>query len=96
MIRRQSPTRRPTPHQRIATPAPSTRRQGVPPVQSFAAVLLLGAGVLVSAGLAGSVQAQDDGMVEVPYFEVDPYWPLPLPNHWILGSAVGVGVDVAL
>jgi hypothetical protein len=28
-----------------------------------------------------------------PRFEVDPLWPKPLPNHWILGSAVGVGVD---
>ncbi len=28
-----------------------------------------------------------------PAFEVDPFWPKPLPNHWILGSAVGVGVD---
>ena len=26
-------------------------------------------------------------------FEVDPFWPKPLPNHWLLGSAVGVGVD---
>ena len=30
---------------------------------------------------------------EAPAFEVDPLWPKPLPNHWILGSAVGVGVD---
>ncbi len=28
-----------------------------------------------------------------PAFEVDPLWPKPLPNHWILGSTVGVGVD---
>ena len=28
-----------------------------------------------------------------PIFEVDPLWPKPLPNHWILGSAIGVGVD---
>jgi hypothetical protein len=26
-------------------------------------------------------------------FEVDPLWPKPLPNHWLLGSAIGVGVD---
>ena len=26
-------------------------------------------------------------------FEVDPLWPQPLPNHWVLGSVVGVGVD---
>jgi len=31
--------------------------------------------------------------VEAPLFEVDPFWPKPLPNHWLLGSAIGVGVD---
>src|ERR1044071_8547785 len=30
---------------------------------------------------------------EAPMFEVDPMWPKPLPNHWILGSTIGVGVD---
>tara|TARA_Y100000590_G_scaffold101430_1_gene115157 strand:+ start:9804 stop:10970 length:1167 start_codon:yes stop_codon:yes gene_type:complete len=30
---------------------------------------------------------------EAPMFEVDPLWPKPLPNHWILGSTIGVGVD---
>jgi DNA-binding beta-propeller fold protein YncE len=28
-----------------------------------------------------------------PRFEVDPLWPKPLPNHWLIGSAVGVSVD---
>ncbi|HSG08350.1 MAG TPA: hypothetical protein VLA36_08330 [Longimicrobiales bacterium] len=28
-----------------------------------------------------------------PRFEVDPLWPKPLPNHWILGSTIGVAVD---
>ena len=28
-----------------------------------------------------------------PKFEVDPMWPKPLPNHWILGNAIGVSVD---
>ena len=28
-----------------------------------------------------------------PMFEVDPFWPKPLPNHWLLGSTIGVGVD---
>jgi hypothetical protein len=32
-------------------------------------------------------------MVDAPRFEVDPFWPKPLPNHWILGMAIGVGVD---
>jgi len=31
--------------------------------------------------------------VEAPRFEVDPLWPKPLPNHWLLGNAVGVSVD---
>ena len=31
--------------------------------------------------------------VQVPKFEVDPMWPKPLPNHWVLGSTIGVGVD---
>ena len=28
-----------------------------------------------------------------PRFEVDPMWPKPLPNHWILGQTIGVSVD---
>ena len=31
--------------------------------------------------------------VEAPRFEVDPMWPKPLPNHWVLGSTIGVAVD---
>ena len=31
--------------------------------------------------------------VTAPMFEVDPFWPKPLPNHWVLGSVVGVSVD---
>ncbi|MFQ5551812.1 MAG: fumarylacetoacetate hydrolase family protein, partial [Gemmatimonadales bacterium] len=29
----------------------------------------------------------------VPAFEVDPYWPKPLPNNWIIGQVSGVAVD---
>jgi DNA-binding beta-propeller fold protein YncE len=28
-----------------------------------------------------------------PKFAVDPLWPKPLPNHWVIGSTVGVTVD---
>src|SRR5580692_12681356 len=31
--------------------------------------------------------------VMAPRFEVDPLWPKPLPNHWILGQTIGVSVD---
>ena len=47
------------------------------------------AGLLVGRELAG----QNRRTVEAPYFEVDPFWPKPLPNHWVLGSAIGVSVD---
>ncbi len=30
---------------------------------------------------------------QAPQFEVDPLWPKPLPNHWIMGSTIGVSVD---
>jgi len=31
--------------------------------------------------------------IEAPRFEVDPLWPKPLPNHWIIGATIGVSVD---
>jgi DNA-binding beta-propeller fold protein YncE len=31
--------------------------------------------------------------VQAPVFEVDPLWPKPLPNHWLLGNTIGVSVD---
>ena len=31
--------------------------------------------------------------VMAPRFEVDPMWPKPLPNHWLLGNVIGVAVD---
>jgi len=37
--------------------------------------------------------AQSNGGGDVPIFEVDPLWPKPLPNHWRLGSVIGVWVD---
>ena len=37
--------------------------------------------------------AQTQSAAQAPIFEVDPFWPKPLPNHWVLGAAVGVWVD---
>ena len=30
---------------------------------------------------------------QVPTYKVDPMWPKPLPNHWLVGAVVGVAVD---
>jgi DNA-binding beta-propeller fold protein YncE len=37
--------------------------------------------------------AAQQGGVEAPRFEVDPFWPKTMSNHWVLGQAIGVWVD---
>jgi len=51
------------------------------------AICALGAGQSVLEGRTKS------RTVQAPTFEVDPMWPKPLPNHWVLGNVIGVGVD---
>jgi hypothetical protein len=58
-------------------------------IGSAFAVALAGLGVAQFA-LQGKAEAQ--GMM-APKFVVDPYWPKPMPNHWVLGMSIGVWVD---
>ena len=54
------------------------------------------AGVLVLLGCTQALldkQAPQGELVNAPAFEVDPLWPKPLPNHWLLGMTIGVWVD---
>src|SRR3979411_1567285 len=55
----------------------------------LAAVALLGIGKHV---IDNEADAQSR-TVRAPRFEVDPLWPKPLPNHWLLGMTIGVWVD---
>jgi len=64
--------------------------------------LLIGVTFVVAIGILAvaevmlqqAVTAQEGGAtVRAPRFEVDPLWPKPLPNHWLLGSTIGVWVD---
>jgi DNA-binding beta-propeller fold protein YncE len=59
--------------------------------------LFLGAAlVTLVAGLGigqAAIEARAGAAVTAPRFEVDPMWPKPLPSPWVLGSAIGVGVD---
>ena len=53
--------------------------------------------VLIALGVASSMlerkaAVQASGL-QAPRFEVDPLWPKPLPNHWLLGMTIGVSVD---
>src|SRR5580692_5938567 len=52
----------------------------------------LGALGVGSYGLARRAVVEAAG-VQAPRFEVDPMWPKPLPNHWIMGQTIGVSVD---
>jgi DNA-binding beta-propeller fold protein YncE len=60
--------------------------------------VVLGASLIIAIAALAAGQAALEASArraakEAPIFEVDPLWPKPLPNHWILGSTVGVGVD---
>jgi len=56
-------------------------------------IALLVALGLTQSWLARTADAQSKSAMQAPRFEVDPLWPKPLPNHWILGSTIGVWVD---
>jgi DNA-binding beta-propeller fold protein YncE len=43
--------------------------------------------------MLGRTEAMQGDLVWGPIFEVDPLWPKPLPNHWLLGTTIGVSVD---
>jgi DNA-binding beta-propeller fold protein YncE len=43
--------------------------------------------------LAALLLAASSANAQSPVFRVDPYWPKPLPNNWILGQVGGISVD---
>ena len=59
-------------------------------VGSCFVAVLIGLG-LIERTLEQRAAAQTQVMA--PRFEVDPFWPKPLPNHWVVGQAIGVTVD---
>ena len=75
----------------VAARSPQGRRRNLLMfVGTFTAVAFLAVrGWATDRGAA----ADNVQLVEAPRFEVDPFWPQPLPNHWVMGSVVGVGID---
>jgi len=67
------------------------KRKGFRGPMILAAIVALGAG---SSLLQRWSTARAAG-VQAPRFEVDPMWPKPLPNHWLMGSVIGVTVDAS-
>ena len=52
----------------------------------------------LTALLAAFAISKRDNVVQAaapmaPRFEVEPLWPKPLPNHWIMGNVIGLTVD---
>ena len=55
------------------------------------AVALVGACMAGDGGPGLTGEYGEAGMA--PRFEVDPLWPQPLPNHWLVGPMIGLAVD---
>jgi DNA-binding beta-propeller fold protein YncE len=62
-------------------------------VKSWGATLLAVGLLTLSGGCRPSADQAIAGTRMAPRFEVDPLWPKPLPNHWLIGSTIGVTVD---
>ncbi len=66
------------------------------PTSTFVSWAALAAGIAAlgvgQAILQYKAEAQGSN-VQAPMFEVDPLWPKPLPNNWLLGWTIGTWVD---
>jgi DNA-binding beta-propeller fold protein YncE len=60
-------------------------------VAAVAASLLIGFGLSSVAGEGRKTAAAEQQVA--PRFVVDPFWPKPLPNNWLLGQVAGIAVD---
>ena len=49
--------------------------------------------VLIVAASESRIASQATQRPAPPAFQVDPFWPKELPNNWLVGNVVGVGVD---
>jgi len=64
--------------------------------RSAALAVVLVVTAIVALGLSARAvdqAATKTDMVTAPRFEVDPMWPKPLPNNWVIGQAIGLTVD---
>ena len=63
--------------------------------KTFTALLALTLLALLGITQAGlqKISSAESTAIVAPSFQVDPFWPKPLPNHWITGNVIGVDVD---
>ena len=55
--------------------------------------LIVGVAVVAFMGACSTGEGAMGANGEAPMFAVDPLWPQPLPNHWLIGATIGVTVD---
>lgn len=58
-----------------------------------ASILALAAALGAGSAAIGKRARVKAAGVMAPRFEVDPLWPKPLPNHWVIGQTIGLDVD---
>ncbi len=52
------------------------------------------AALLAALGIGQAVLDRTSAQApQAPQFEVDPFWPKPMPNNWVLGMTIGIGID---
>jgi DNA-binding beta-propeller fold protein YncE len=56
-------------------------------------VIALASLAIAERAFEKTASMQGKETVMAPRFEVDPLWPKPLPNRWLMGMAIGVAVD---
>lgn len=59
----------------------------------FQFLFLLCLSLLVTGCAQTSSTQRVEGATAGPRYAVDPYWPKPLPNNWILGQVAGIATD---
>ena len=58
------------------------------------ALRIIGQGLIaIFCLLGGALNVATTARAEGPAFKVDPFWPKPLPNQWIMGAVGGLYVD---
>jgi DNA-binding beta-propeller fold protein YncE len=60
---------------------------------TFGVALAAAIGVVAVAAEAMDDMAAEQQAGQVPLFEVDPFFPKPLPGHWLIGPTIGVATD---
>jgi hypothetical protein len=58
-----------------------------------ATILALAAALGIGSAVVGKKARVQAAGVVAPKFEIDPLWPKPLPNHWVVGQTIGLDVD---